>query len=119
MLVHRIREFINALESIKDKLSEDDLALLNDFQEKYSAKVKPLEEVSGELLSPPAPSNVDPLEEYTGDLPPLLDPDSLLSEEDFAWIQARFAKRWKNIADTENDYTFYPGGSEHGLGFIG
>lgn len=89
MLVRRVQEFINALVSIKDKLSEDDLALLKDFQEKYSGTIEPK------------------AEEGTGD--PLV-PDSPLSEDDFSWFRECFARRWKNIADTEDDYTFYPGG---------
>lgn len=92
MLVGRVQEFINALESIKDKLSEDDKALLKDFQEKYSGQIDPKAE---EGTSDP----LDPME-----------PDSPLSEDDLAWIRGCFARRWKNIADKEDDYTFYPGG---------
>lgn len=128
MLVRRVQEFINALVSIKDKLSEDDLALLDAFQERYSAKVKPLEDITGELPPllalakvesleditgelPPllTPATVESVEKITGDLPPPLYPHSVLSDDELVWIRERFAERWKNVADTEKDYTFWPG----------
>lgn len=88
MLVRRVQEFIKALTVIEDKISEKDKILLHAFQEKYPLKS------SGENLEHEILRNVD----------------ESLSEEELSWIQEYFSKRWLNIADTPDDYTFDSGG---------
>ncbi|KTD22072.1 Uncharacterised protein [Legionella lansingensis] len=89
MLVSRVHEFISALVSIEQQLGTADKALLIAFQTKY-----------------PLSSNV--ISEQTL---PERDPNDSLSEEELCWIRDRFAERWKEIADKQDDYTFDPRGN--------
>ncbi|CDZ77938.1 hypothetical protein BN59_02232 [Legionella massiliensis] len=81
MLVRQLREFILSLSQIKINLSASDNLFLAELQEKFQAYLVP------NVLE-------QPLEEV------------VIPQEDIDWLVELYAKRWRNVEDGIDDYTF-------------
>ncbi|MBA2656681.1 MAG: hypothetical protein H0U70_06800 [Tatlockia sp.] len=113
MFVHRIKEFIESLFSIKEKLGEKDLELLTLLEERfgYNSKSEYPDFISHNLnlSSQELPLSTLWAPEFLRNKK-LINDDRAIDEEDTLWIKELFQRRWLNISNTFEDYTFYSGG---------